>query len=231
MPKPSPTAEDIAPGGGEAEAKAAFHLRLRARGVRNRSVLRAFEVVSRARFVPERYVALAARDLPLPIACGQTTHEPWRYALAVEALGVEPAHRVLEIGSGSGYVTAVLAQLAGEVLSLERWARLAEAAQARLSGLEVGNAIVAWGDGLAVSAEAGSFDRILVHAAVCERVDLTVLLAPGGRLVAGRGGDLVAWGGGESRIIGACPYPTLVGGLAGGSLSLCAGGMRALPSR
>ena len=119
-----------------AEAKAAFHLRLRARGVRDLAVLRAFETVPRDRFVPERYTAMAARDLPLPIACGQTTHEPWLLARAVEALAVEPGHRVLEVGSGSGYVTAVMAQLAGEVLGLERWASLAEAAQARLDALE-----------------------------------------------------------------------------------------------
>ena len=231
MPKPSPTAEDPAPCGAEAEAKAAFHLRLRARGVRDHAVLRAFELVPRARFVSERYAALAARDLPLPLACGQTTHEPWRYALAVEALGVEPAHRVLEIGSGSGYVTAVLAQLAGEVLSLERWAGLAEAASARLGWLEIGNAVVAWGDGLAVPAETGPFDRILVHAAIPDTAELTALLALGGRLVAGRGGDLIAWEGGEHRSLGACPYPPLVGGLAGGSLPLPGGELPAPASR
>ena len=215
MPKPSPTNNSSAEID-DAEAKAAFHLRLRARGVRDLATLRAFEIVPRAFFVPARYAALSARDLPLPLACGQTTHEPWRYALAVEALGVEPAHRVLEIGSGSGYVTAVLAQLAGEVLSLERWAGLAEAAQARLGRLNVGNAVVAWSDGLAVPADAGPFDRILVHAVLLDTVDLTVHLAPGGRLVAGRGGDLVAWEAGGCRSLGSCPYAPLVGGLAGG---------------
>ena len=113
--------------------------------MRDLAVLRAFEIVPRARFVPERHAALAARDLPLPLACGQTTYEPWLLARAVEALAVEPGQRVLEIGSGSGYVTAVLAQLAGTVLGLERWAGLAEAAQAQLAGLGAGNATVGVG--------------------------------------------------------------------------------------
>lgn len=199
----------------DAEAKAAFHLRLRARGVRDLAVLRAFEIVPRARFVPERYAALAARDLPLPIPCGQTTHEPWRLARAVEALGVEPGHRVLEIGSGSGYVTAVLAQLAGEVLGLERWADLAMAAQGRLAGLGAANATVVWADGLAVQQEVGRFDRILVHAALPDRVDLTGLLAHAGRLVAGHGGELVTWDDCGIRSLGPCPYAPLVAGLAG----------------
>ena len=196
-------------------AKAAFHLRLRARGVRDLAVLRAFEIVPRAHFVAERHAALAARDLPLPIACGQTTHEPWRLARAVEALAVAPGQRVLEIGSGSGYVTAVLAQLAGEVLGLERWAGLAAAAQARLVGLHVDNAAVVWADGLAVPAEAGRFDRVLVHAALPDGVDMAGLLAAGGRLVAGRGAELVLFADGGMRSLGPCPCAPLVAGLAG----------------
>ena len=199
----------------EAEAKVAFHLRLRAHGVRDLAVLRAFEIVPRTRFVPERYAALAARDLPLPIPCGQTTHEPWRLARAVEALGVEPGHRVLEIGSGSGYVTAVLAQLAGEVLGLERWADLAAAAQERLVDIGAENATVVWADGLAVPQEVGRFDRILVQAALPDGVDLTAFLAGDGRLVAGRGGELIAWDNGDTRSLGPCPYASLVAGLAG----------------
>ncbi len=216
MPRSSPltdAAETAEDDGGA--AKAAFHLRMRARGVRDLAVLRAFEIVPRARFVPERYAALAVRDLPLPIACGQTTHKPWLLARAVEALGVEPGQRVLEIGSGSGYVTAVLAQLAGEVLGLERWASLAEAARARLVGFGADNATVVWADGLATPAEVGRFDRVLVHAVLLEGMDLTGLLAEDGRLVAGRGGELVAWEGGDIRSIGPCPYAPLVAGLAG----------------
>ena len=191
-----------------AEAKAAFHLRLRARGVRDLAVLRAFETVPRDRFVPERYTAMAARD--------QTTHEPWLLARAVEALAVEPGHRVLEVGSGSGYVTAVMAQLAGEVLGLERWASLAEAAQARLDALEAENATVVWADGLAMPSAIGCFDRILVHAELREPTKLIEFLSPHGRFVAGRCGELVVLdGAGGSRSLGPCPYAFLVAGLAG----------------
>ena len=214
MLKSSPPADAPAE---EAEAKAAFHLRLRARGVRDLAVLRAFEIVSRARFVPERYATFAARDLPLPLPCGQTTHEPWLLAGAVEALGVEPSHRVLEIGSGSGYVTVILAQLAGEVLGLERWSELATAAQERLAELGVKNATVVWGDGLAVPQDVGRFDRILVHAALPDGVDLTGLLAHAGRLVAGHRGEMVVWDDGDLRSLGPCPYAALATGLAGRS--------------
>ena len=210
--------------GEEGEAKAAFHLRMRARGVRDLAVLRAFEIVPRAHFVPERYVAMAGRNLPLPIACGQTSHEPWLLARAVEALGVAPSHRVLEIGSGSGYVTAVLAQLAGDVLGLERFASLAAAAQARLDALGLANAAIVWGDGLAAPPVPGTFERILVHGALAEPpVSLAERLSPGGRIVAalagGDGEELVRWDLdgrdlAEPVSIGPCRLGLLVAGLA-----------------
>ena len=100
-----------------AEAKAAFHLRMRARGVQDLAVLRAFELVPRQTFVPHRYLDLASRDLALPIGCGQTLDEPWLVARMIEALSVERGHRVLEIGAGTGSTAAILAQLAAEVIS------------------------------------------------------------------------------------------------------------------
>ena len=220
MPKSSPiepdSEADVSPTTDDAEAKAAFHLRLRARGVRDLAVLRAFEVVPRAGFVSERHAGLAARDLPLPIACGQTSHEPWRSALAVEALGIEPGHRVLEIGSGSGYVTAILAQLAAEVLGVERWAGLADAAQARLATLGLTGVAVVWGDGLAMPPEAAPFDRILVHGTIGDEAAFDALLAAGGRLVAGMGGALVVRPErGPLRSFGECRLAPLLPGLAG----------------
>ena len=184
----SPSPSDVlAPSAGaEAAAKAAFHLRLRARGVRDLAVLRAFELVPRALFFPSAYAALAARDLPLPLPCGQTSHEPWLSALAVEALGVAHGARVLEIGSGSGYVTAVLTQLTGDVIGLERFATLAAAAQDRLRALDLAHATVTWGDGLAIPPEIGTFDRILVHGCLSDIPPVfRARLAPGGRIVAG----------------------------------------------
>lgn len=172
---------------GSLEAKAAFLFRLRARGIRDLSVLRAMEAVPRHVFVPHRYADLAAKDVALPLACGQTMAEPSVVARMLEALAPTPACRVLEIGSGSGYATAILARLCAEVLGVERFRTLSQGAQARLSSLGTTGATVVWGDGLAVPPDRGPFDRILVHAALGDvPVELADLLAPGGTLVCGR---------------------------------------------
>ena len=96
-----------------AEARIAFLMALRAKGLRDTDVLRAFETVPRSRFVPRRFVDLALTDVALPIACGQSTLAPSQMAEMIVALDLRPEHRVLEIGSGSGYGTAILARLAG----------------------------------------------------------------------------------------------------------------------
>ena len=144
-----------------AEAKAAFHLRMRARGIQDISVLRAFEIVPRQAFVPRRYLDLAQRDLALPIDCGQTLPEPWLVARLIEAAKVERKHRVLEIGAGTGYATAILSHLAADVISLERYQSLAIAAQARLDAQGIENAAVVWGrwPGAAGLARPGRPDR------------------------------------------------------------------------
>ena len=151
-----------------AEAKAEFLLRLRAKGVRDLAVLRALESVPRELFAPHRYADLAAKDVALPIPCGQTMSEPYLVARMMEALTVKPDSKVLEIGSGSGYASAVLARLALEVLSIERYQSLAVQARTRLEAQGISNAAVVWGDGLAVPPAAGLFDRLLIHAAVDE---------------------------------------------------------------
>ncbi len=151
---------------GASETKAGFLLRLRAKGVRDLSVLKALETMSRDHFVPHRYADLAARDIALPIGCGQILPEPFFVARAVEALSPSASARVLEVGCGSGYTAAILARLFRDVLALERYRTLADHARARLQALGVGNAAVVWGDGLDVPAAAGSFDRIIVHAAL-----------------------------------------------------------------
>lgn len=170
-----------------AEAKAAFHLRMRARGIQDLAVLRAFELVPRHLFVPHRYLDLAARDLALPIGCGQTLNEPWFVARMVAALAVERTHRVLEIGAGTGYATAVLAHLAADVIALERYQSLATAARARLADLGVANAAIVWGDGLAVPAHVDPFDRIIVHGMLEGAPDrLADRLVAGGLMVCAR---------------------------------------------
>ena len=166
------------------EARAEFLFRLRARGVGDLAVLRAVESVPRDAFVPRRYADLAARDVALPLPCGQTLSEPSLVARMLEALSVGPAHRVLEIGSGSGYAAAVLSRLAGDVLGVERFRTLAQAAKARLATLGIANASVAWGDGLAVPPERGPFDRILVHGVLSGGPGaLAALLARDGTIV------------------------------------------------
>ena len=170
-----------------AEEKAAFLLRLRASGLRDLDLLRALEKVPREIFVPHRLVDLARRDLALPIGCGQTLTEPSLIARMIGALALARQHRVLEIGTGSGYATAVLSEIVDEVVSIERFQTLAIAARLRLQRLGRTNATIIFADGLAISTEAGPFDRILVHGSLAEVPQRFVdLLAEGGRIVMGR---------------------------------------------
>ena len=120
------------PAGEANEATMSFLLGLRARGINNVGILRALEKVPRERFVPHRYIDLALRNVALPIGCGQTMPEPLLVARMIEALDPAPGHRVLEIGTGSGYATAILAQIVQEVVSFERFHCLAGEAAARL---------------------------------------------------------------------------------------------------
>ncbi|HUZ67233.1 MAG TPA: protein-L-isoaspartate(D-aspartate) O-methyltransferase [Beijerinckiaceae bacterium] len=176
---------------GAAQETMAFLLRLRARGIADVSVLRALETVPRLAFVSHRYADLALRDMALPISCGQTIPEPYLVARTLEALDLEPSHRVLEIGTGSGYSTALLARLAGEVISYERFQTLALEARIRLARLGVTNARVIWGDGLAEAANEGLFDRILLQGSLKGALPTAVMDLLGARGVAiyGRTGD------------------------------------------
>lgn len=186
--------EEIDPASARAEEKAAFLLRLRASGIRDLDLLRALEKVPREIFVPHRLVDLARRDLALPIGCGQTLSEPSLIARMVEALALARNQRVLEIGTGSGYSTAVLAEIVEEVVSIERFQTLAIAARLRLQRLGKANATVIFADGLAISAEAGPFDRILVHGSLDEvPPQLVDLLAEDGRIVMARPQRGVPW--------------------------------------
>src|SRR6478735_1309342 len=116
----------------------------------------AIEMVPREMFVPHQLADLAQRDLPLPIACGQTMSELSLVARMLEALDIDRAHRVLEIGTGSGYVAASLASLAKHVTSIERFRTLASGAQTRLAQLGLNNVEIVCGDGLATDV-AGPF--------------------------------------------------------------------------
>jgi protein-L-isoaspartate(D-aspartate) O-methyltransferase len=181
---PEPPSTDPSPGMRASAATAEFLMRMRARGIRSLDVLRVLEQVPRQAFVPHRYADLAARDVALPIGCGQTMPEPFVLARMLEALAPRPHDRVLEIGTGSGYVTAALARLAREVVSIERFGSLAIEARTRLEGQGVANAEVVWGDGLAVPERFGIFGRILAEGLVPDVPESWLrALAPDGALV------------------------------------------------
>jgi protein-L-isoaspartate(D-aspartate) O-methyltransferase len=145
-----------------------FQLTLRRRGISDQAVLRAMEEVPREAFVDETDRADAYRDSALGIACGQTISQPFVVAYMTEQLGLQKNHRVLEIGTGSGYQAAVLARLTGKVLTVERFRTLADTARRRLDGLGIDNVEVMLGDGLDLPANIGPFDRIIVTAAMVE---------------------------------------------------------------
>jgi protein-L-isoaspartate(D-aspartate) O-methyltransferase len=177
------------PSSAAAQALMAFLLRLRARGVADVSVLRALETVPRELFAPHRFADLALRDIALPIPCGQIMPEPLFVARAMEALAVAPESRVLEIGAGSGYSTAILARLAREVVSVEYFEPLAIESAGRLAQLGIANARVLHGEALAMVGDLGLFDRIVVHAVVEGLpAPLADALAEGGVIVLGRAG-------------------------------------------
>jgi len=154
----------------------------RAAGVRDERVLAAIAAVPRAQFVPADYADRADVDAPIPIPHQQVTTQPSLVARMVEALALEGDERVLEIGTGYGWQTALLARLAREVFSVERFAALAETARAALAGCE--NVVIVVGDGSEGLPQHAPFDAILVAAAYPSvPAPLAEELAEGGRLV------------------------------------------------
>ncbi|MFJ7439344.1 protein-L-isoaspartate O-methyltransferase [Methylorubrum thiocyanatum] len=197
MPSEAGDPDGVADGLAAATGNAAFVLALRERGVRDTAVLRAMERVPRERFAPPALRAHARRDIALPLACGQTMTAPSIVAAMLGALDIAPGARVLEVGTGTGYVTALLVQLgAAHVRSLERYDGLARAARSHL-GRDFDAAAVETTDGLAPEVvRGGSYDRILVNGSLAALPPhLPAVLRSGGRLVAGqwtgRGSQLV----------------------------------------
>ena len=158
--------DERASGNPEAEERIQFMLRLRARGIRDLRLLRALERAPRSLFMPQRYADVAGRDIALPIGGGQTSPPPSIVGAMIEALEPPARGRALEVGTGSGYATALLAQLCGEVLSLERQRPLALEAAARLAAFGLDNVRVEWVDALAYDPAPARFDAILVNALV-----------------------------------------------------------------
>jgi protein-L-isoaspartate(D-aspartate) O-methyltransferase len=161
-----------------------FQLTLRRRGISDQAVLRAMDEVPREHFVTADYAESAYADQALPIACGQTISQPYVVAYMTEQLEVRPQHRVLEIGTGSGYQAAVLSRIAREVVSVERFRTLADTARDRLKTLGFSNVTIIAGDGFAGAPDRAPFDRIMVTAAAEQVPDaLVAQLAEGGKMV------------------------------------------------
>ncbi len=157
---------------------------LEARGITDRRVLDAMARVPRERFVPAHLQAEAYADRALPIDCQQTISQPFIVALMTQSLHCEGSEKVLEIGTGSGYQTAVLAELADQVVSMERYRKLSEQAGLLLGELGYRNVVLVCGDGTCGWPELAPYDRILVTAAAPQYpIPLFEQLAEGGLLV------------------------------------------------
>ena len=165
--------------------KARLILTLRSQGVTENKVLDAIERTPRQMFTPELFNERAWEDSALPIACGQTISQPYIVGLMTQSLKLEPRSRVLEIGTGSGYQTAILARIARLVYTVERYRTLMGEAEERFKVLGLLNVITRFGDGGEGWPEQAPFDRILVTAAAPEEPKtLLAQLKPTGVLVA-----------------------------------------------
>lgn len=165
---------------------------LRRRGIKDKRVLEAMTEVPRHLFVPPGQYDEAYDDRALPIGQGQTISQPYMVGLMVSLLDVQPEHKVLEVGAGSGYQAAVLSRLAESVCAVELVPQLAERAARILADLHYDNVRIMTGDGTVGCAEEAPFDRIIVAAAAPEIPEpLTEQLAEGGVIVAPVGNRLV----------------------------------------
>ena len=157
---------------------------IKARGIEDRLVLDAMKKVPRHVFVPESYYDAAYSDRPLPIGLGQTISQPYMVAIMTETMKLKGREKVLEVGTGSGYQTAILAEIADHVVSLERLPELAGAARERLRQLGYANVEIHVGDGSAGYPERAPYDAIIVTAGAPEIPGVLLeQLSDGGRLV------------------------------------------------
>lgn len=173
----------------ERTRRAELVLSLRSRGVRHLRTLAAIETVPRSSFVPSRHAEHAYADRALPIACGQTLEAPSHIATAIDALGVGELDGVLEIGTGSGYATAIFATMSRRVVTIERWRSLSENAKRRIDQLGgAPNVTFVVGDGAHGRPEQAPFERIYISAAVDSPPSALInQLKPGGIMVAAVG--------------------------------------------
>ncbi len=182
----------------EAEERAQFTLAMRTKGVDDLMLLRALERVPRALFMPQRFADISGRDIALPIGCGQTSPPPSVLAAMIGALELTPSDRVCEIGTGTGYCTTLLAKLAKNVVSLERFQTLALEASARVKAFGLTNVEVLWADGFDLHETGVRFNKVIAHAIIEPPArEFLELLARDGALVAAFAGP----GRGEQRVV------------------------------
>jgi protein-L-isoaspartate(D-aspartate) O-methyltransferase len=184
------------------EERGLLLLSIRQAGVRDITVLRAIEMTPRDEFTPFRFRDLANKNISIPIGCGQTMTRPSDLARSYEALEIKSHHRVLEIGAGSGYGTAILSKLASEVVAFERYNSLAASLRERLASLKIDNVLLFSSDGFEASIDIGLFDRIVIHLMLSQTPQrLTSFLKPGGVIIFGRREAHVCSRGARERLV------------------------------
>ena len=156
------------------ESKAFLILKLRQSGISNKEILACIETLDRSDFVSENFLDRCLEDIPLPIDCGQTISQPSLVAFMTQQLEIPQRSKVLEIGTGSGYQTAILAKLSSRVYSIERYKTLADMAKKRLEKLNISNVTILLNDGFFGYAPQAPFDRIILTAAVEEIPSLVI---------------------------------------------------------
>ena len=156
------------------ETKALLMLKLRQIGVSNPEILDCIESIDRSQFVSKSFLDRYLEDIALPIDCGQTISQPSLVAFMTQQLDIPKRSKVLEIGTGSGYQTAILARLSSRVYSIERYKTLVDKAKRRLENLNITNVIILLQDGFFGYSPQAPFDRIIVTAAVEEIPSLVV---------------------------------------------------------
>lgn len=150
---------------GQREGFAAFLLRARARGINDARLYQAIEAIPRAEFVPSEFADAAWSNRSVPIACGESIEGIDFQAMVLSSLGIEAGHRVLEIGTGTGYTAAVMGKLGAKVKTVDRFRTLASSASERFATLGLGNVLGRHADGSRGFNAEGPFDRIVVWAA------------------------------------------------------------------
>jgi len=183
-------------------------MRIRGRGISDNAVLRAMELIARKHFVVKKYWDVAYEEQSLPTSCGQSLSPPLSIALMTQMLEVSPEHKLLEIGTGSGYHTAILSKIVKRVYSVERYKQLIREAEARFQALGITNHVIRHGDGRYGWGGQAPFDRIILTCALrAEPAMLIDQLAQKGKLVAVVDGQLMRYSKARKKVSAETFFP------------------------